>query len=307
MFKNPGPHTSGPMPAANSGPGMPRPRFWTRTLVLQVAVLLATPAVLGVIFGWFDLDPRQAEALSPVGSEAHNLLDGFPDRNLVVEVDYQASVGPPPAAALSALESRINETCTKSSVVMQEFPFESGASQFSESGLFDLEQSVRHSWSSPGTIVLDYLYLDGGDAENGQVIGAAYRGASIAIFEGTIQAMAPAGEAAAVTTTVLVHEFGHELGLVGIVGSATNEDPNHPYHSSDPKDVMYWAVDSTSLFGGLFGGSGPPTQFDSADMADLGTVKSTPILEEVIPWAVVGADLAAVGVLVWRQRRRSRL
>jgi hypothetical protein len=158
--------------------------------------------------------------------------------------------------------------------------------------------------------VLGYLYLNGADADNPNVIGLAYRGASIAVFEGTIQSDASAGEAAPVTTTVMIHEFGHELGLVGIDGSAPNEDPNHPYHSSDPNDVMYWAVDSTALLGGLLGGSGPPTQFDSADLADLSTVKSTPILVELVPWVVLAGTLAAAGILVWhsiRQRgRKSR-
>jgi hypothetical protein len=282
----------------------PRKRRWTRILALQVAVILAVPVVFGVVLGWFDINPPAAESISSVGSEAHDLLNGFPDDTLVVEIDYQASAGPPPAAAVGVLESRINETCSKSSVTVNEYAFGSGTTQFSEGGLFGLEQSLRHSWSSPGTLVVDYLYLDGADADNPNTIGLAYRGASIAVFEGTIQADAPAGEAAAVTTTVMVHEFGHELGLVGLVGSAPNEDPNHPGHSSDPNDVMYWSVDSTALLGGLLGGGGPPTQFDAADLADLATVKATPIVQEVLPWLVLVASLVGAGAVFWQATRR---
>lgn len=281
----------------------PRKKLWTRVLAIQVAAILAIPVVLGVVLGWFDVNPAAAESFSSVGSEAHNLLNGFPDNTLVVEIDYQASAGPPPAASVSVLESRINETCSKSSVSVNEYAFSSSTSQFSEAGLFALEQSQRHAWSSPGTMVVDYLYLNGADADNANTIGLAYRGASIAVFEGTIQADAPAGEAAAVTTTVMVHEFGHELGLVGIVGSAPNEDPNHPGHSNDPSDVMYWAVDSTALLGGLLGGSGPPNQFGSADLSDLSTVRSTPIVQDVLPWLVLVASIVGAGVIFWHATR----
>jgi hypothetical protein len=280
-------------------------RLWTRALVIEVIAILLVPLILGAVLGWFDLNPKQAEALSPVGSEAHDLLNGFPDANLVIEVDYQSSLGPPPPASVSLLEQRVSETCSKSSVTVQEYSFSSGSGQFSESGLLGLEDSVRHVWPSPGTMVLGYLYLDGSDADNAQTIGLAYRGASVAIFEGTIQADAPAGEADAVTTTVMVHEFGHELGLVGIIGSAPNEDPAHPYHSNDSNDVMYWAVDSTALLGGLLGGSGPPNQFDAADLSDLNTVKSTPLLQEWIPWVVLVGCLA-VATLFIRQAAKRR-
>src|SRR4029077_10411107 len=107
---------------------------------------------------------------------------------------------------------------------------------------------------------------------------------------------APASQQPAVIATVLVHEFGHELGLVGIVGTAPNQDPNHPYHSNDPNDVMYWAVETTGVLVGLLGGSPPPTQFDAADLSDLASVRSAPIFGEIIPWIVAGG--AALGAAV---------
>ena len=272
-------------------------------MVLAVAALLSLPAVLGFVLGWYGLDPQQAAALSSVGSDAHELLDSFPDDNLVVEVDYQSSAGPPPSSAVSILEQRINETCSKSSVSVVEYPFSSSATQFSEGDLLGLEDSVQHTWSTWGTVVVDYLYLNGGDANNPAIIGLAYRGASIAVFAATIASGAPS-DTTAVTTTVMVHEFGHELGLVGIVGSAPNEDPNHPYHSNDSNDVMYWAIDSTALFGGILGGSGPPNQFDAADLADLNTVRSTVIPVEVLPWAALGASLIGAALVAWIGARR---
>lgn len=272
---------------------------------LQAVALLVVPVALGAVVGWYGLNPDAAEAFSPVGSEAHALLSGFPDAVLVVEIDYQQSIGPPPASAVGVLEDRINATCQKGSVEVEEHGFASSSTGFRESDLLALEQSVRHHAPSPGTVVLDYLYLDGGDLDHPSTLGLAYRGASIAVFGATIDSAASLGEQSAVTTTVLVHEFGHELGLVGLVGSAANEDPAHPGHSSDPNDVMYWSVDTTALLGGLFGGAGPPNQFDAADLNDLATVKTTPIWEELLPWAVLGSSLLAAGAIILRHRRHA--
>ena len=281
-----------------TAPERPRRRRWNRVVVIEVVAVLVLPLILGVALGWYDLNPSQAEALSSVGSRAHELLDSFPDDRLVIEIDYQTSIGPPPASSISILEERVNETCSKASVSVEEYPFSSSATGFSEGSLLGLEGSVRHTWSTWGTVALDYLYLDGGDTDQPSAIGLAYHGTSIAVFEGTIRSDAPS-DAGPVTTTVMVHEFGHELGLVGLIGSAPNEDPNHPYHSNDPNDVMYWAVDSTALFGGLVG-SNPPTQFDAADLSDLTTVRSTPIFGEILPWIVLGGVVTtALLIAVW--------
>jgi hypothetical protein len=67
---------------------------------------------------------------------------------------------------------------------------------------------------------------------------------------------------------------------------------------------MYWAIDSTALFGGILGGSGPPNQFDAADLADLNTVRSTVIPVEVLPWAALGASLIGAALVAWIGARR---
>jgi hypothetical protein len=245
--------------------------------------------------------------LNPTGSEAHLLLNSFPDDRLIVEIGYQRSIGPPAPSVLTTLWNRINETCSKASVTFEEFPFTSTQSSFSDSDLLSLDSSVRHTWPSWGTMSLFYLYLDGGYSALSGVLGIAYRSSSIAIFERTIVSSSTFGEATAVTTTVMIHEFGHELGLVGIVGNAPNQDPNHPYHSNDPNDVMYWAVDTQALFGI---GPSPPTQFGSADLSDLNSARLAPIITELLPWIVlVGSVLAALVILVrgfrGAQRKRS--
>lgn len=276
--------------------GGARRRIWTRALAVQVAVVLAVPVVLGVVVGFFEINPEEAELLTPTGYEAHLLLEPFPDDTLVVEIAYDTAVGPPPSTAVATLVDRIHETCDKSRVTVDEHGFEAGTTVYQPSTLLSTMERVRQHWPVPGTMSLFYLYLGGSYGPASDAIGLAFRGSSIAVFEGAIQSDSSLfGDATAVTTTVMVHEFGHELGLVGIIGYAPNEDHAHPPHSNDPNDVMYWEVDTTAI-GGL--GATPPTQFDAADLADLATVRATPIWTEILPWVALAACVACAALLV---------
>jgi hypothetical protein len=279
-----------------------------RTVVLFVTFLLGLSLVLSVVIGWFGLNPKTAEHLSPVGSESHELLNAWPDGNLVVEVDYQTGWAPPPSA-IALLWERINETCQKSTVTFQEQSFSTSQTAYTDGDLWALETSVRQHWPTPGTMSLYYEFVGGSYAEASNVIGLAFRGSSIAVFPSVIQSSVGAfGNYDAYVATVMIHEFGHELGLVGIIGAAPNEDPAHPGHSTDPNDVMYWEVDSTGVIG-LFGGGAPPNQFDVSDLSDLDTVRATPILQEVVPVLLLSMlwGLAVfLAVNYWRLQRVHR-
>lgn len=267
-------------------------------MVVEIALVLAVPVVLGVAAGFFEVNPIEAEMLSPVGGEAHLLLDAFPDDSLVVEIAYQSSIGPPPLVAVSTLFARINQTCQKASVTLDEHSFSSSQSSFSVSDLVALEPHVRQTWPTWGTMSLFYFYLDATASDNPNEIGVAYRGSSIAVFAATIQATPGFATPTAVTTTVMIHEFGHDLGLVGIDGLAPNEDPHHIYHSNDSSDVMYWAVDTTAL-SSLSGST--PTNFSQADLNDLKTVRGTLVPYEILPWIVlVVSGLVALLLAVTR-------
>lgn len=293
--------------ASTSAPSAPSPTARApsrKALVVSVAIVLALPVVLGAVLGLFEINPVAAEVYSTVGEDAHLLLDGFPDDALVVEIAYQSSVGPPPSSTVALLEQRINETCQKSSVSVDEHAFTSSATSFGDASLLALTEQQRQHWPVPGTMSVFYLYLGGGYAPDANVIGLAFRASSIAVFASTIASAPglPSG-AVAVTDTVFVHEFGHELGLVGIYGAAPNEDTAHPPHSNDPNDVMYWAVDSTQI--GILGSS-PPTQFDAADLSDLGNVRKALIPGEILPCVVLASSLVSAGLLIRAHRRERR-
>jgi hypothetical protein len=250
-----------------------------------------------VSVGFFELNPKTAELLAPPGSEAHLLLEPFPDDHLIVEIAYQSSVGPPPGAALAALFYQINRTCEKSSLTLALHGFASSQSAYDLSDLLSLEAQVRQHWPVWGTESLFYLYLNGVYAPEPSALGDAYRGSSIAIFERKIATVTDESVTPAeVTAAVMVHELGHELGLVGVDGYAVNEDPHHLGQSNDPTDVMYWGIDSSGSISNL--SQPPPSGFTDTDLTDLRNVEADVIPYEVLPWAILAGAVVAAGVVV---------
>ena len=72
-----------------------------------------------------------------------------------------------------------------------------------------------------------------------------------------------------IENSVLVHEFGHLLGLVNLVykSPVDHEDKDHPGHSNNEDSVMYWAIESANL-GNIITGE-LPDEFDNDDLNDL--------------------------------------
>ena len=280
-------------------------RRWSGTRVrawLVVVFLIVLPLPLSLALGWFGLNPVQAELATPVGDFAHDLLGSFPDNNLVVEI-ASAPGAAPPGTSVAVLWARMNETLQKGTIQFVSETTSAPSMAYTTDQLFSIEQSSRHFWPKPGQMALFYLCVHGTLAAQEGVLGLAFHGSSIAVFSDTIASASGGGNVAPITSTVLVHEFGHEIGLVGVVGSAPNEDPAHPGHSADPNDVMYYATETTAVLGGLLGGAAPPTQFDNADLADLQTVRNTPIVLELLPLVVLAVCwIGAVVTIVTRRR-----
>lgn len=132
----------------------------------------------------------------------------------------------------------------------------------------DESRSVAHG---DDVAVMHLLVLRGG-FEQDSALGVAFESSTAAVFPDQWSDLTTAllsGDriARAVTT----HEVGHLLGLVGFYEAPTSdhEDPDHPGHTTDSNDVMYYAVER-DIIGQL---DGIPTDFGPQTRADLAAIR----------------------------------
>ena len=138
----------------------------------------------------------------------------------------------------------------------------------------EIENNQRTQSKSGNKFVIHILYLNGEYEDNDQTLGLAYSGSSFALFKEKIEDSAfLLISSTDIEKSVIVHEFGHLLGLVnnGYQSPHNHEDSQHPHHSDNDESVMYWAIESQDI-GNQIDGE-PPNNFDSDDLDDLRLMK----------------------------------
>jgi len=195
--------------------------------------------------------------------------------NLVIEVDVQQGVSVD-QAALDVLVNRIRQYADKPGgiTVSGGNTFASATTEWTTDQMRAVAEANRNNHSNASTVVVYVLYLDGAlhrDGEETTAIGVAYNASEFAVFPGRWAGLGGSllGSDSALERAVLVHEWGHLLGMVniGYTSRINHEDADHPHHSSSQNSVMYWAVE-TDLIGQFFNGA-PPNDFDDADREDI--------------------------------------
>lgn len=221
-------------------------------------------------------DQRADNLGSGPGDYAVDLLGDATYSTLQVELDWVVGHEPDPDA-LAHLEEVLVELCNKPAgieiLLDDEIP-DQGSPTWSYVAAENLEIAWRDRYRDPeaGVAVLYYLYVDGhsdADTDDARILGYAYHGSSLIMFQETMAAVSPGLLSMAdVEPTVLVHEAGHVLGLVnnGVSMQADHEDPDHTHHDDNEDCVMYWAAE-TDAIAGLLGGGVP--DFDDECRADM--------------------------------------
>jgi hypothetical protein len=120
--------------------------------------------------------------------------------------------------------------------------------------------------------LLQVLYVTGSYGGDTSVLGISVNAGVSAIFEDQVSATATGLVGPdRIELAVSTHEVGHLLGLVDLYLHTGRADRAHPGHSTNPRSVMYWAVESDVVTDLLTGG--PPVDFDAADLADLSAIR----------------------------------
>ncbi len=219
--------------------------------------------------------------VSPGERATDFLTDDRP--KMVIEIDHQAN-RPPADSAVNLLRQRSEERLHKpEGITFRIQPIQANHAQWTVEELQGLEKQNRDLARTRDTAAL-YVLVLGGSYGGHPVLGVAYGPSSIAIFKDNIERANTVGgvplfAADALEESVLIHEFGHILGLVNIGTPMVRphemtmdpkpETPHHEGrgHSTNMQSVMWWQAEA-GVLDGLAGG-GPPNQFDTDDIADL--------------------------------------
>lgn len=213
---------------------------------------------------------------SEAGEFAADILSAATYSKLRIEVDVMEGATPD-EEAFDTLVDYIKLLCNKPDGVTVNFPDDVIPADASagENPLYTgeqfkaLEATWRDHYTQGDEAVLYFLYLNGHsqyDTSDSQVVGIAYRGSSMVIFMGTVQAQSALIQPT-LQKTVTVHEFGHEIGLVdnGIAMQTDHRDADHGNHCTDDSCMMYWTNNSSAI--SILGGDIP--DFDDNCLADI--------------------------------------
>lgn len=199
-------------------------------------------------------------------------------RELVIEIDHAPGYNPE-TSTVNLLKQRLGQVCDKPDGIR----IEMSEVNFAETSTWTATKvrEIAHETvdTSPQTSVLTWhVIMPQGTYSDDNVLGVAVDASTIALFSDSIDDAAPflnpRISSEDIENSVMVHEFGHLLGLVNLVytSPADHEDSEHPGHSNNEDSVMYWAVETMTI-SSYFSGD-LPTEFDQDDLDDMAGMKS---------------------------------
>lgn len=211
------------------------------------------------------------------------VLSGAPFTDLVVEVDHAPGHAPSLAARAHLLETLRNVTSkARVTLVLEATLPDTPDERWTADELVALERETRTTRHEAPVAVLHVLYPSGRYERDG-VAGVTVSGpvlGPIVVFLDTLDDLGtplgalpmPAPALHELERATLLHEAGHAVGLVdnGLPQVRDREDAANEGHSSNPRSVMYWKVESVNGLRELLLDDGSvPDTFDADDLADL--------------------------------------
>lgn len=207
-----------------------------------------------------------------VGASAKELLASTTYQSLKIEILYMTGFAPD-AAAINHLQATLAGLLNKPSgitIVTKEIAVASNTA-LSIDDVAQIEKTNRTVFTTGSQIAVSVV-LTNGNYTDPNVLGIAYKNTSVVLFGKKIHDNSGAVGQASRTkleATVVEHELGHLLGLVdlGSPMQANHKDAAHGSHCSNTNCLMYYASETSDIFGFLITGNIPT--FDANCKADL--------------------------------------
>lgn len=207
---------------------------------------------------------------------AHDFLSEENYDELIIEIVYVNGQEPTQQAVdhlVTVLSQRLNKP--KGVKVIKKSIPSPGFSSYSISRIKEIEEEHRTSFPKRHKLGAYIFFADAGyegDQGNQKSLGVAYGTTSMAIFEQTVKDYSGGlGQPSThiLEATVMLHEFGHVLGLVnnGSLMQTPHQDLPNGHHCDNQNCIMYYAAETTDIIGFLTGETVPG--FDANCLADL--------------------------------------
>ena len=168
----------------------------------------------------------------------------LPDKytDLEIEIIYEKLM-PPNLDSVACLVSTAKLYCHKTSIKVirteisvitsQNFPCAFYGNIWTSSILSSFTKICRTKSTRDNILVLHILYLPGYILEDVNAIGEAFADDAFVIFRWRVSNEWE--------SSVLVHEFGHIMGLVD--PKSKHHDNQHKWHCANKNCVMYWCIE----------------------------------------------------------------
>lgn len=230
---------------------------------------------------------------------AHMYLTDNEYANLEIEYDYVNGYGPDDGSRNQLLYI-INKYCEKEEVkdrIDDKIKNEDRRNFYTEEDIYNLNDEYQDVTRHRDTMIIHILFLDGLWEKDKDVLGLSYGGNKIVVFKQAIIGISDKSinlEVLDIEKSVIVHEFGHLLSLVGINYDSDHEVKNHHCSQEEGSCVMASSVEVNI---GKFT-QAPPTDLCPLCQDDIEEIKNKEIglgLEEYLTYIAI---ISEVGIFV---------
>lgn len=197
-------------------------------------------------------DDNNFDSQDAPGESARAFLSDENFTRLDIEIDYMEGLEPT-QDALNSLQSFLEDRLNKSQINISTSAIPAqGQNAYTTDEIRDLEEGNRNNFTNASTNTLNaYFIVVDGEFSDANVLGIAYFNTSMALFGKTIDSISGGvtqPSRTQVEATVLRHELGHNMGLVGNGTPTQSDHQEQGAHCTTDGCLMEAAVETTNFF-----------------------------------------------------------